>query len=155
MGPRRVLLDCGLRDLTALEAAREQIEGIDFLFCSHAHSDHARGILEFHRAFPQVPIYGSEATAQLLPLNWPLAPSADVAHLCQALPWHTPLQLADDLTIQLWPAGHLPGAACVLLTHTTPQRTYTVFYSGDFFISNARLVDGLPLECCAGCDLMC
>lgn len=150
MGPRRVLLDCGLRDLTALEAAREQIEGIDFLFCSHAHSDHARGILEFHRAFPQVPIYGSEATAQLLPLNWPLAPSADVAHLCQALPWHTPLQLADDLTIQLWPAGHLPGAACVLLTHTTPQRTYTVFYSGDFFISNARLVDGLPLESLRG-----
>lgn len=150
IGARRILLDCGLPSLAALEAAQESLGGIDFLFCSHAHSDHARGILEFHRAFPGVPIYGSEATAQLLPLNWPTAPCDEVTHLCQALPWQTVLQLADDLTLQLWPAGHLPGAACILLTHTTPQRTYTVFYSGDFFISNSRLVDGLPLESLRG-----
>ncbi|MGF1568815.1 MAG: MBL fold metallo-hydrolase [Nodosilinea sp.] len=148
MGPRRVLLDCGLSSMATLEAATERVQRADFLFCSHAHSDHAQGVLAFHRAFPQVPIYGSEVTAQLLSIKWPgheIPP-----HLCQALPWHTPVSLADDLTIQLWPAGHLPGAACALLTYQTPQRPYTLFYSGDFFISNSRLVDGLPLEALRG-----
>ena len=142
MGPRRIVLDCGLRDLAVLEAARDRIETADMLFCSHAHSDHARGLWAFSQAFPQVPIYGSEVTAQLLPLNWlgrDLPP-----HLCQALPWQTPISLADDLTVQLWPAGHLPGAACALFTYHTPQRPYTVFYTGDFFMSNSRLVDGQP-----------
>ncbi|NJL47347.1 MAG: MBL fold metallo-hydrolase [Leptolyngbyaceae cyanobacterium SM2_5_2] len=150
MGSRHFLLDCGLPDLAALEAARDRVERADFLFCSHAHSDHARAILAFHQAFPKVPIYGSEATAQLLPLNWPEPQVAIPSNLCQALPWHTPIQLIDDLTIQLWPAGHLPGAACALLTYAAPKRTYTLFYSGDFFISNSRLVDGLPLEALRG-----
>lgn len=156
MGPRRIVLDCGLRDLAVLETARNSgtdrsanpIETADLLFCSHAHSDHARGIWSFSRRFPQVPIYGSEVTAQLLPLNWL---GSDVPpHLCQALPWQTPISLADDLTVQIWPAGHLPGAACALFTYHSPQRPYTVFFTGDFFMSNSRLVDGLPLEALRG-----
>ncbi|OKH46345.1 hypothetical protein NIES30_16695 [Phormidium tenue NIES-30] len=148
MGPRRIVLDCGLRDLSALDAARERIVTADLLFCSHAHSDHARGVWAFSQAFPQVPIYGSEVTAQLLPLNWL---GAEVPpHLCQALPWQTPISLADDLTVQIWPAGHLPGAACALFTYHAPQRNYTVFFTGDFFMSNSRLVDGLPLEALRG-----
>lgn len=164
MGPRRIVLDCGLRDLTVLEQARDsgsetpsdavlersanRIATADLLFCSHAHSDHARGMWAFSQAFPQVPIYGSEVTAQLLPLNWPGA--AVPPHLCQALPWQIPIRLADDLTVQLWPAGHLPGAACALFTYHGPQRDYTVFFTGDFFMSNSRLVDGLPLEALRG-----
>ncbi|MGG6237823.1 MBL fold metallo-hydrolase [Nodosilinea sp. AN01ver1] len=148
MGPRRIVLDCGLRDLSVLEPARSRLETADLLFCSHAHSDHARGVLEFSQKFPQVPIYGSEVTAQLLPLNW-LGETVP-PHLCQALPWQTPISLADDLTVQIWPAGHLPGAACALFTYHSPQRPYTVFFTGDFFMSNSRLVDGLPLEALRG-----
>ncbi len=156
LGPWRILLDCGLQDLTALERSGDAepgssaapIETADLLFCSHAHSDHARGLWEFNQRFPQVPIYGSEVTAHLLPLNWP--GQSVPLHLCQALPWQTPISLADDLTVQLWPAGHLPGAACALFTYQGPQRPYTVFYTGDFFMSNSRLVDGLPLEALRG-----
>ncbi len=150
LGPRRILLDCGLHDIAALEAADPPLGALDFLFCSHAHADHARGVLDFHRAFPQVPIYGSEVTAQLLPLNWLDRPQDIPRHLCQAFPWNTPISLADDLTIQIWPAGHLPGAACALFSYTTPKRTYTLFYAGDFFVSNSRLVDGLSLESLRG-----
>ncbi|WP_017297737.1 MBL fold metallo-hydrolase [Nodosilinea nodulosa] len=148
MGPRRIVLDCGLRDLASLEAARDRLETADLLFCSHAHSDHARGVWDFSQRFPQVPIYGSEVTAQLLPLNW-LGEEVP-PHLCQALPWQTPISLADDLTVQIWPAGHLPGAVCALFTYHSPQRLYTVFFTGDFFMSNSRLVDGLPLEALRG-----
>jgi Cft2 family RNA processing exonuclease len=68
------------------------------------------------------------------------------AECCQQLPWRQTIVLAEGLTAKLWPAGHLPGAACVLLTYTTDDQRYTVFYTGDFFLSNSRLVEGLPLD---------
>nr|WP_256995726.1 MBL fold metallo-hydrolase [Halomicronema hongdechloris] len=117
----------------------------DWVFCSHAHPDHARGLLSLHQQFPEIPIYGSEVTVHLLPSNWPNQAEANTS-FCQALPWRTPIEIAQGLTVQLWPAGHLPGAACLLLRYTTPQRTYSVLYTGDFFLSNSRLVEGLPLE---------
>ncbi|MGI8935241.1 MAG: MBL fold metallo-hydrolase [Phormidesmis sp.] len=137
IGPYSILLDCGLADISAL---RE--EAADFVFCSHAHTDHVRGLLPLHRAFPHLPIFSSEVTARLVPLNWP---DQEDARFCRSLPWRSPIELAPGLTVRLWPAGHLPGAACFLITYKTPQRTYSVFYSGDCFLSNGRLVDGLPL----------
>ena len=137
MGPYSILLDCGLADVSSLRQ-----EAADFVFCSHAHTDHCRGLLGLHRSFPHLPIFSSDVTARLLPLNWP---GQEDASFCRPLPWRSPTELAPGLCVQLWPAGHMPGAACFLLTYKTAQRTYSVFYSGDCFLSNGRLVDGLPL----------
>ena len=142
MGPYRVLLDCGLSD-TDWMADRELLRSVDLVLCSHAHPDHARGLLALNRAFPQLPICASEVTAQLLSLNWL---DEEVPLFCQALPWRSPIEFKDGLTVELYPAGHLPGAAAILLSYKTPHRTYSLFYSGDFLLSNSRLVDGLPLE---------
>nr|WP_305082360.1 MBL fold metallo-hydrolase [Oculatella sp. LEGE 06141] len=151
MGPYRILLDCGLNSIAPLlpkgrpsKADVAQSLPADLLLCSHAHPDHAKGLLSLHRTFPQLPIYASEVTAQLLPLNWLDEP--EIAPFCHALPWRSPVEFRDGLSAELFPAGHLPGAASLLLTYTTPQRAYTLFYTGDFFLSNSRLVDGLPLE---------
>jgi Cft2 family RNA processing exonuclease len=143
MGPHRILLDCGLRDLTPLIEQAGQKPPADVVLCSHAHPDHAQGLLDLHEVYPQIPIYASEITAQLLPLNWM---DRQVPPFCQALPWQSPVDVRDGLTVELWPSGHLPGAACFLLTYTTAQRPYTVFFTGDFFLSNSRLVDGMPLD---------
>ncbi|HEY9877107.1 MAG TPA: MBL fold metallo-hydrolase [Leptolyngbyaceae cyanobacterium] len=172
MGPYRILLDCGLPDEPSSRAQTSLPKGrwssksgskkrsqpnapvapeaiqtpIDLVLCSHAHPDHAKGLLAFHQANPHIPIFGSEVTAQLLPLNWLGEDESIPSNLCHALPWRTPIEFARGLTLQLWPAGHLPGAACFLLSYQAPDRTYTVFYTGDFFLSNSRLVEGLPLE---------
>ncbi|WAL61889.1 MBL fold metallo-hydrolase [Thermocoleostomius sinensis] len=145
LGPHRVLLDCGLNSIAPLIAERDKLPPADLVLCTHAHPDHARGLLALHQAYPQLPIYASEVTTQLLSLNW-LAVALDVPDFCHALPWRSPVEFHDGLTAELFPAGHLPGAAAFLLTYTTPQRTYTLFYTGDFLLSNSRLVDGLPLE---------
>lgn len=146
MGSYRLLLDCGLTDISPLLGAGTQCQPADLVLCTHAHSDHARGLLSLHQAFRQLPIYASEATIALLPLNWPESKSDRIALFCQALPWRTPVELLPGLTAQLFPAGHLPGAAAFLLTYKTRQRTYSIFYTGDFFLSNSRLVEGLRLE---------
>ncbi|WP_348250489.1 MBL fold metallo-hydrolase [Stenomitos frigidus] len=159
LGRYRVLLDCGLADLSPL-LAETTLPPADLVLCSHAHADHARGLLALHQAFPQLPIYASEVTTQLLPLNWSNVNHnvdrnvrvIDPSPLCHALPWRTPIEFCDGLSVELYPAGHLPGAAAFLLTYAPlpeddrPVRAYTIFYTGDFFLSNARLVEGLPLE---------
>jgi Cft2 family RNA processing exonuclease len=160
IGPYRVLCDCGLADLRSLATpilfGVEQIPfshldwPADIVLCSHAHSDHARGLLGLHQTFPHLPIYATEVTAQLLPLNWP--EEEDVPTFCQTLPWRSPVELLPGLTLEFYPAGHLPGAAACLLTysptvfHKAEQRSYSLLYTGDFLLSNSRLVDGLPLS---------
>lgn len=148
LGSYRVLLDCGLSDLSALTTSAKKPPA-DFVLCSHAHADHAQGLLALHRTFPQLPIYASEVTTQLLPLNWLNEPGR-VVPFAHALPWRSPMEFQDGLTAELFPAGHLPGAAVILLTYTPPNgiasRSYRVLYTGDFFLSNSRLVEGLRLE---------
>lgn len=141
IGPHRVLLDCGLEDISPLVETSKS--PADFVLCSHAHADHARGLLSLHLAYPEVPVYGSEATARLLSLNWP--GESEIPEFCQPLPWQSSIELGSGLTVKLFPAGHLPGAAAILLTYTPGQRSYKLLYTGDFFLSSSRLVDGLPL----------
>jgi len=168
MGPHRILLDCGLADITPLQA--EEYPPADLVLCSHAHNDHAQGLLALHQAFPNLPVYASEETATLLPLNWLSLPNermtdspiqghstseavvvegkkaSTLPEFCQALPWYSPIEIRDGLTVELFPAGHLPGAAAILLCYTAPRRTYRLLYTGDFFLSNSRLVEGLSIE---------
>jgi Cft2 family RNA processing exonuclease len=148
MGPHRILLDCGLTDISPLIA--EEQPPADLVLCSHAHSDHAQGLLALHEAFPRLPIYASEVTTQLLPLNWQELDPEKIPRFCQALPWRSPVEFAEGLSAELFPAGHLPGAAAFLLTYTTPKKTYRILYTGDFFLSNSRLVEGLSIESLRG-----
>lgn len=148
MGPHRVLLDCGLSDLSVFHTAPSP--PVDFVLATHAHPDHARGLLAFHRTFPKVPIYASEVTAQLLPLNWLDRDPSEIQNFCHRLPWRSPVAFRAGLSAELFHAGHLPGAAAVVLTYTTPERAYRLLYTGDFFLSNSRLVEGLSIEALRG-----
>jgi Cft2 family RNA processing exonuclease len=148
LGWHRVLLDCGLADISPLIAT--PTPPLDFVVCTHAHLDHVRGIWALHQRYPQVPIYTSEVTAQLLPLYWPEPLEPEIQALCRVVPWRSPIQVAEDLSLELFPAGHLPGAAAMVLTYTSPNRVYRLLYTGDFFLSNSRLVEGLALESLRG-----
>jgi Cft2 family RNA processing exonuclease len=160
MGPYRILLDCGLEDISSLvegltNSARQDNTPlpVDLVLVSHAHPDHARGLLALHEAFPLLPIYSSEVTSKLIPLNWPELDPEEIPQFCQALPLRSPVEFQEGLVAELFPAGHLPGAVAILLTYTTQKRTYRLLYTGDFFLSNSRLVEGLRLEELRGLEL--
>ncbi len=148
MGPYRILLDCGLADIQPLQS--EDKPPVDVVFCTHAHADRARGLLALHEAFPELSVYASKVTVQLLPLNWLDRPRQEIPPFCQAIKWRSPIELFDDLTAELFPAGHLPGAAAIVLTYKTPKRPYKLLYTGDFSLSNLQLVEGLSIEALRG-----
>ncbi|MBD2361108.1 MBL fold metallo-hydrolase [Anabaena minutissima FACHB-250] len=153
MGPHRILLDCGLADISSLKKSVTKSSKLpaDLVLVTHAHPDHARGLLPLHQAFPHLPIYASEVTSKLLPLSW--TEQENVPQFCHALPLRSPIELQKGLVAEIFPAGHLPGAVAILLTYTTAQRAYKLLYTGDFFLSNSRLVEGLRLEELRGSDV--
>ncbi|KAF3890420.1 MULTISPECIES: MBL fold metallo-hydrolase [Nostocales] len=160
MGPHRILLDCGLTDISPLakslkKSARRGSTPLpaDLVLVTHAHPDHTRGLLSLHKTFPLLPIYASEVTSKLLPLSWLDQDFEDTPSFCQALPLRSPVEFKDGLVAELFPAGHLPGAVAILLTYTTAERSYKLLYTGDFFLSNSRLVEGLRLEELRGLEL--
>ncbi len=154
MGPHRILLDCGLSDISSLLTSLDKsLMPADLVLVSHAHPDHARGLLDLHQAFPLLPIYASEVTSKLLPLNWLDQNPQEIPQLCHALPLRSPVEIQEGLVVELFPAGHLPGAVAILLTYTTDDRAYRLLYTGDFFLSNSRLVEGLRLEELRGLEL--
>ncbi|AIE72921.1 hypothetical protein D082_03920 [Synechocystis sp. PCC 6714] len=140
LGPYRILLDCGLADLTPLR--KRDPGAIDLVVCSHAHGDHALGLWQLHQQFPHIPILTSGVTQRLLPLNWL---GVDVPVFSQVLPWRSPQEILPNLKVELMPAGHLPGAALVLLEYHNGDRLYRVVYTGDYCLSHLQLVDGLAL----------
>lgn len=107
-------------------------------FCSHAHAAHSSGLVQLHQLLPQIPIYTSEVTAQLLIPKY--------GEIFTPLAWRSPTEILANLWLELLPAGHIPGAASICLSQITTNRTHTLIYTGDFFLSNSRLVDGLCLE---------
>ena len=142
MGEHRILLDCGITSFPFLEQSDHL--PLKFIFCSHAHQDHCRGLLSLHKILPDVPIYTSEITAQLLTLHWSNSSAESIP--LKTFPWRSPQKLGKNLELELYPAGHLPGAAALCLTYHTKERDYKVFYTGDFSLSNFQLVEGLSIE---------
>lgn len=148
LGPHRILLDCGLDDPAAVYRLDRSESRIDVVFCSHAHPDHSRGLWAIAAHLPEIPIYMSEVTAALVQTQ---TPTGCAALPCQTIPWRSPLKLPNSsLQVQFFPAGHLPGAASILLTYVAPERTYTVLYTGDFCRTNLRLTEGLNFESLRG-----
>lgn len=142
IGEYRILLDCGLKDFASLN----KNISVDLVLCSHAHQQHASGLLELHKIHPNLPVYCSQVTSGLLPFLWPNLKEERLESFWQVLPWRSPVNILPNLTVELFPSGHIPGAAAFLLTYRALNRSYKIFYTGDFSLSNFQLVDGLSLN---------
>jgi Cft2 family RNA processing exonuclease len=66
--------------------------------------------MALHQTYPQLPVYASEVTVQLLPLQWPIL-LEEIGSFCQGLAIGNRRSLSSMiLTVEIFPAGHLPGS---------------------------------------------
>lgn len=162
LGKRRILIDCGIKpgDSRDQVPAIDQLEHIDALIVTHAHTDHIGWIPALVQKLGDLDIYCSEATAALLPIMLEdcrrhyfgkVANARDVARRLQnadpvdqayeeedvrhipnlviTQPFNQQFRLFDDVKATFYPAGHILGAASVMLEEQSGRR---VFVSGDF-----------------------
>jgi Cft2 family RNA processing exonuclease len=160
----RVLVDCGLRPTAVGPAALPDLDVLDqsppdLAFVTHAHLDHSGALPLLRQRFPRLPILVTPATHALLKIL--LADSVKVMGYSRRLAaplydmravrtllnsvrvvemekWFHPLL---DVAACLAPAGHILGAAMVLLD--TPEGR--VVASGDVSLDHQRTVRGARL----------
>jgi Cft2 family RNA processing exonuclease len=155
-------------------------DGIDAIVITHAHNDHAGWVPAVVAAQPGVPVFATDATAALLGTMWfdsakvlahrarneRLTEDADRedvppppygrAEVLHALGRLTTLRWGQRRTIrgvdiELFPAGHIVGAAGVLITAGDKR----VVISGDVSRAGQKSVGGIAIpDAARGADLL-
>jgi Cft2 family RNA processing exonuclease len=135
--PRPANNDVGPPDIALATAGN-----LDAIVLTHAHNDHSGYVPVLTSRYPNLPIYCTADTAALLPTMWNDAvkvfertrherarygdPAAELPYTqteaiaaqyrIRELAYGLVVDVTDDVTIELFPAGHILGAAGVVVT---------------------------------------
>lgn len=177
LGETRFLLDAGIR-LGANESVprfpalfeQELLDGLwdlDAILISHAHLDHVGALPTVMGEAPEVPIYGTHPTKDIMETQ--LRPRrADetfvdveavnefnegrvqrvIENVVPTL-WNEPIQIAD-CRVTFFPAGHILGASMVYIESDSGN----VLFSGDFTPFDQMTVPGYKLPANLEVDLL-
>ncbi len=169
-GGQRVLIDCGIRPSPKSHAglAPDQLPGLsqieqaggklDAVLVTHAHTDHTGALELVVGRFPDIPVYATAPTIELIRVlhqdsrrimqsrldeegELPLFDDLAVQRLVAALvpvPFHTRLAIGEGLAVTFFPAGHIAGAAMIGLESDEGR----LLVSGDLSITAQRTVEG-------------
>ncbi|MBS2033584.1 MBL fold metallo-hydrolase, partial [bacterium] len=168
VGAQRLLIDCGQRMGGGAELDRlpdlqrvQELGELDAILITHAHADHIGALPLIHLAFPQVPLYTTEATLALMrvmladslkimQMRWlqeaeiPLYPEHAVTSMLARVQVVRPgdaFEVCSSILATFLLSGHVLGACSVTL-ETVEGR---VFFTGDYSVDPQRTVDGLTL----------
>ncbi|MBL9151518.1 MAG: MBL fold metallo-hydrolase [Verrucomicrobiales bacterium] len=164
IGGSRIVLDAGthpkhdgLDTLPILD--RLHYDSADAIVVTHAHLDHIGALPVLCERLPGAPVLATEETLvygeamlhnsvnvmtaqrrELDIIEYPLYTHRDLDNLrprWQALPFHRtfPIDEAGRVTVRFLPAGHVSGAAAVLIQH----EERTIFYTGDLHFEDQSL----------------
>lgn len=112
-----------------LDAREPATSGVAWI--SHAHGDHART--------GHTSVYGSEHTISLFRRRYD-----DPVAQTTPMPWRQPLDLPNGARLTAFPAGHILGAAQLLIEHKNERLVYT----GDIKLKTPLLGDATEIVRC-------
>lgn len=167
IGGRRLLVDCGMRLNRQGDEALPDFSllgQVEAVLVTHAHLDHTGSLPLLRQQFPDIPIYMTEPTRNLIEiLLYDVAriatqnakkggpkPHYDedaVDWLLRSVTlvpfdnWLNPVPADPELKVLWLPAGHILGASCVLID--SPEGK--LMLSGDMCTVKQKTVDGIQL----------
>ena len=155
-----ILLDSGIRQGSVKDPlpdfrAIQQAGGVEAIVISHAHMDHIGTLPLISKAYPEAPIFMNAMTLDLTRVllqdslkimerrdgEIPVYSEVDVKNMMdrvRTVRLQYPWEILPGIRLTQYPAGHIAGAACILLQ----GQEGTVFYSGDVSSFPQQTIDG-------------
>ncbi|MCD8105120.1 MAG: MBL fold metallo-hydrolase [Lachnospiraceae bacterium] len=160
---QRILLDAGIRQKAGADPLPDfrriqEKGGVNAIVVSHAHMDHTGSLPVISRAYPNARIYMISMTIDLTRVllydsikmmnrqeeGIPAYAEKDVEQLfgrMMAVRYEQPMEILPGITLTMYQAGHIAGAACVYLT----SKEGSLFYSGDFSAFAQNTIEGIRI----------
>lgn len=160
---KNILIDAGIKvnedgtealpDLSILERLREEEQELDAVIISHAHLDHCGALPVVNRIFPNTRIYCTLPTKTIMQVM--LEDALKVARATTGLvfyeeedidrvirstatvPYESSYSIDDNVSFVLLQAGHVLGAAGILIQSSEG----TLLYTGDFTVTEQRTIE--------------
>lgn len=166
IGGKHILLDGGMHlqgedrfpDFSLLIRAGITVHDLDALLITHAHLDHTGAVPYLHSLYPELPMFATEETKQLMKVLLDdvirYSESTDEMYdLKQLQMTLTSISSIDFFStfevpskqgqwkVTYYPAGHILGAAAIHLV----TDGISVLFTGDYSVENQRTVNGIQL----------
>lgn len=165
IGGKRIVVDCGVRQGARARdplpdlALTQEAGGVDAVVVTHAHFDHTGALPVIHAAFPGAPVWSTEPTRELVGIllrdslkimgnraeadgDVPLYPEQAVDSLLARMQGHRflePAEIAPNVSVTFFPAGHILGASAVGLESPDGR----LLISGDISVADQLTVPGM------------
>lgn len=158
-----ILMDSGIRQGGSQDPLPDfrtiqECGGVDAIIVSHAHMDHIGSLPIISKAYPAAPIYMTQMSQDLVRVllydslklmdrredEIPQYSQPDVEAMLsniRPLRFQSAIEIAKEVVLTFYPAGHIAGAACVHLQ--TPEGT--ILYTGDFSGFSQQTIEGAQI----------
>lgn len=164
---RRILVDAGIRQNVKQDEQLPDLDKVgmpDVFLLTHAHTDHTGALPEFVRRWPGVKGYCTPATKDITrvllqdskkranrekqedkePQFTPKAIGAALDYLerMEEVQWNTPVQICDGVKATWIPAGHILGAAMILIE----GKRESILITGDVSVTDQKTIPGMLMS---------
>lgn len=128
-------------------AQHPELEGLEHVFLTHAHTDHIGSIVEVMRTHPQARVWATPATrdltAAVLKMLGKHSPGQieETAARIDTIDYHQQADLGDGIYASFLPAGHILGSASIMIS--IPEGNY--LFTGDYSPENRGILEPFNL----------
>lgn len=144
-----ILLDAGAAAPRDDEWVRRLPRRPDAVWISHAHADHIGALAKLLERFPSIEPWCTHQTRAIarhaLVGHLGEARARALAQKLRAVHPRAPFTLAPGVSATAFPAGHVLGAACLLLDTSVDAKFHKILYTGDFCAHEQPLTPGCQL----------